>query len=52
MVTISANVSTQLRIAVICTPVNNFKYSYLTVIILFNVNHLFAHSELVSSIAF
>ena len=30
---------------------NAFKYCYLTLIILFNINHLFANSEILSSIA-
>ena len=32
----------------LCTQLNGFKYSYLTQIILFNINHLFAQSEMVS----
>ena len=28
----------------VCTQLNSFKYCYLTLIILFNANHLFAHS--------
>ena len=28
----------------VCLQFNGFKYSYLTLIILFNINHLFAHS--------
>ena len=27
------------------TQLNTFKYSYLELIILFNINHLFAHGE-------
>ena len=34
----------------VSTQLNGFKYSYLTLIIWFNINHLFAHSEVVSSI--
>ena len=30
---------------------NGFKYSYLTFIILFNIDHMFALKEVVSSIA-
>ena len=33
------------------TQLNGFNYCYLTLIILFNINHLFAYSEVVSSIA-
>ena len=34
-----------------CTQLNGFKYCYLTLIILFDITHLFAHSEVVASIA-
>ena len=44
-------ISTQLSNAVVCTQLIGFKYCYLTLIILFNINHLFAHSEVVSSVA-
>ena len=30
---------------------NGFNYCYLTLIILFDINHFFAHSEVVTSIA-
>ena len=30
---------------------NGFKYSYQTVIILFNINYLFTHNKIVSTIA-
>ena len=29
---------------ILCTELNGFKYLYLTRIILFTINHLFAHS--------
>ena len=38
-------------IVIVCTSFNSFTYCYLTLIILFNINYLFAHSEIVSSIA-
>ena len=38
-------------IAIISTQLNGFKYCYLTLIILFNINHLFAQSKVVTSIA-
>ena len=28
----------------VCTQLNSFKYCYVTLIILFNINHLLAHS--------
>ena len=37
-------------IAIISTRLNGFNYWYLTLIILFNINHLFPHSEMVTSI--
>ena len=40
-----------LSITIVCTQLNGFKYFYLTLIILFNINHLFAHTDVVSSIA-
>ena len=33
------------------TQLNGFNYCYLALIILFNINHLLAHSEMVTSIA-
>ena len=38
-------------IAIVSTQLNSFKYSYLTLIILFNINYLFAHSEMVPGMA-
>ena len=38
-------------VGIISTQLNGFNYSYLTLIILFNINHLFAHSEVVPGIA-
>ena len=38
-------------IAIVSTQLNDFNYCYLTLIILFNINHLFAHSEVVKNIA-
>ena len=38
-------------IAIVSTQLNGFNYCYLTPIILFNINYLFAHSKLVTSIA-
>ena len=32
-------------IAIVYTQLNGFKYCYLTLIILFNIDHLFAYSE-------
>ena len=37
--------------AIVSTSVNGFNYCYLTLIILFNINHLFAQSEMVTRIA-
>ena len=39
-------------IAIISTQVNGFNYCYLTLLILFNINHLFADSEEVTSMQF
>ena len=36
----------------VCTQLNGFKYWYLTLIILFHITHLFAHSEMLTSTAF
>ena len=41
----------QMQFDIIAWTLNGFKYSYLTLIILFNIIHLFAHSEMVSNIA-
>ena len=38
-------------IAIVSTQLNGFKYCYLTLIILFHINNLFAHSEVVTSTA-
>ena len=38
-------------IAIVSTHLNGFKYCYLTLIIPLNINHLFAHIEVVTSIA-
>ena len=35
----------------VCTQVNGFNYCCLTLIILFNITHLFTHGEAVTSIA-
>ena len=37
-------------IAIVSPQLNGFSYFYLTQIILFNINHLFAHSEVATSI--
>ena len=37
--------------AIVSTQLNSFNYCNVTQIFLFNINHLFAHSEVVSSIA-
>ena len=39
------------RNAIVSTQLNSFNYCYPTQIILFNINHLFAHSEVVAVIA-
>ena len=39
------------NIAIVSTQLNGFNYCYITLIILFNIHHLFAHSEVVTSIA-
>ena len=39
-----------IREFIVCTQLNGFKYCYLTLIILLNINDLFAHSEMVSRI--
>ena len=38
-------------IAIVSIQLNGFKYCYLTLIILFNINNLFADREAVASIA-
>ena len=38
-------------IAFVSIQLNGFNYSYLPLVILFNINHLFAQSEVVTSIA-
>ena len=35
----------------VCTQLNGFKYCYKTLIILFDIDHLFAHIEMVPTIA-
>ena len=37
-------ICTQLSIAIVCTKLDGFKYSTQTLIILFNINHLFANN--------
>ena len=39
------------ELKLICLYTNNFNYYILTLTILFNINHLFADSEVVTSIA-
>ena len=39
-------------IAIVSTQLNGFNYCYLTLIIQFNINHLFAHSEVVTVLLF
>ena len=39
------------HIAIISTCLNGFSYCYLTLIILFNINHLFADREVLTIIA-
>ena len=38
-------------IAIVSVQVNSFNHCFLTLIILFNINHLFGHSEVLTSIA-
>ena len=38
-------------IDIVSTQLNGFTYAYLTLIILFNINYLFAESEVITSIA-
>ena len=38
-------------VAIVTTQLNGFNYCFLTHIILFNMNHLFADSEVVKNIA-
>ena len=40
-----------ISIAIVSTRVNGFNYYHLILIILFNINHLFDDSEVVTSIA-
>ena len=37
-------------IAIVFTQLNGFNYCYLPLIILFSINHLFAHSKVLPSI--
>ena len=39
------------KYASVSTQLNGFKNCYLTWLILFNINHFFAHSEVATSIA-
>ena len=39
-------------IVIVSTQFNGFSNCWLTLIILFNINHLFAHSEMVTTTAF
>ena len=41
----------QIIIAIVSTQLNVFKYCYLTLIILFNINYLFVYCEVLTSIA-
>ena len=36
---------------IVSIQLNSFNYFYLTLIILFNINHLFSHSQMFPSIA-
>ena len=38
-------------ISIVSIQLNGFNYCYLTLIILFNINNLFVHSEVVTIIA-
>ena len=38
------------RIVIVSTQLNGFNYCYLALIIVFNINHLFVDSEVVTSI--
>ena len=40
-----------ISIALVPTQLKDFNYYYLTLIILFDINHLFAETEVVTSIA-
>ena len=37
-------------VAIVSTQLNGFNYCYLTLIILFHIDNLFAHSEVIISI--
>ena len=37
--------------AIVSTQLNGLNYCYQALIILFNINHLFAHNEVVTNIA-
>ena len=39
------------NMAIVSTQLNGFNYCYLTLIILFNINHLFTDSDVATSIA-
>ena len=39
-------------IAIVSTQLNGLNYCYLTLLILFNINHLFVHSEVATSIIY
>ena len=38
-------------ISVICMQLNSYKYSYKTLTILFDINHLFVYNQMVSIIS-
>ena len=38
-------------VAIVSTQLNGFNYCYLSLTIIFNINHLFAYNEVVTSIA-
>ena len=38
-------------IGIVSTQLDGFNYCYLTIKFLFNINHLFIHSEVVTNIA-
>ena len=40
-----------MSIAIVSTQLNSYNYYYQTLIILFNINHLFTDSKVVTSIA-
>ena len=44
-------ISLHSSIIIVSTQLNSLKYCYLTLIILFNINYLFVHSEVDTGIA-